>query len=390
MSRADPLPRLRFSLATATTFRAELQAETKSYLDGAGRHRFADWRVGAKVIALAMVSGCLYVLALQAHGFGGFVLPYLGFHFVAMLLGMNALHDAAHGALMQSPAHNRWLMRCISIPIGIDPAYWAIRHVHFHHSYANIDGYDLDTDPNPFLRQTPYQRWLPHFRYQHWYWPLVAALSLPYLCWYSDWADHFGKTRLAARIGPRNWSGFGLTKTAHLCVALLLPLWVLRHVGIGWGEVLGCYLLGQMLASSVLVAMILGTHWAEVEFFEPAAGGVMPHTWHEHAFRTACDWTPRPRWLGFWLGGLNWHLTHHLLPTFSHRHYQALAPIIARLAQRHGLDYRRLSYPALVKSQQTFLRAMGAGDFSVQARISAGPASAGDSANARSGSDRSS
>ena len=371
MNRAKPLPPLRYGRASATSFRADLQVAAKVYLECAGQHRFADWRIIAKIAGLASVCVLLYVVALQASGLGRFALCYVGFHFVAMLLGMNALHDAAHGAVFRSLRWNRWLMRLISIPIGIDPAYWTIRHVHFHHSYANIDGYDLDTDPNPFLRQTPFQRWLPHFRYQHWYWPLIAALSLPYLCWYSDWADHFGKTRLAERIGRRKWAGFLLTKAGHLSVALLIPIWVFRHGAIGWTDVLGLYLIGQMLASCVLVAMILGTHWAEVDFFEPPAAGVMPHSWHEHAFRTACDWTPQPRWLGFWLGGLNWHLTHHLLPTFSHRHYPALAEVIASLAQRHGLNYRLLSYPALVRSQQKFLRAMGAGDFSEQARRAA-------------------
>lgn len=141
--------------------------------------------------------------------------------------------------------------------------------MHFHHTYANIEGYDLDTEPNPVLRQTPYQRWLPHFRLQHMYWPLVAAISLPYLCWYSDWADRCGATKVAATGKRDGWPGWPLflsLKILHLTVAVLLPVWFLRDSGIGWGQVVLCYVLGQMLASCFLVAMILGTHWAEVDF----------------------------------------------------------------------------------------------------------------------------
>ena len=55
--------------------------------------------------------------------------------------------------------------------------YWRTRHVDYHHVYANVEHYDLDTEENGFFRQTPFQRWRPHMRYQHLYWPLIAALA---------------------------------------------------------------------------------------------------------------------------------------------------------------------------------------------------------------------
>jgi len=59
------------------------------------------------------------------------------------------------------------------------------------------------------------------------------------------------------------------------------------------------------------------------------------------------------------MGGLNYHLTHHLFPTWSHRHYRSLASIVAQVAARHQLNYRNLGYSQLWTSQQAFLRAMG-------------------------------
>ncbi|MBE1043055.1 fatty acid desaturase, partial [Escherichia coli] len=46
--------------------------------------------------------------------------------------------------------------------------------------------------------------------------------------------------------------------------------------------------------------------------------------------------------LGYWLGGANLHLTHHLFPHWSHRHYPALSRIIGEVAPRFGIDYRLL------------------------------------------------
>ncbi len=358
MKRLAPL---RFKPARDSAFRRELHAGAEQVLREQGGHRFADAWLHAKCAALALLALACYTAALRSAGALPFTLWFAASLFAAMLLAMNWLHDGAHHALFRSQRLNRMAVRIAGIAVGIDTHFWTIRHVHFHHTYANIDGYDLDIEPNPFLRQTPFQAWAPQYRYQHLYWPLVAALSLPYLAWYSDWADCFGATQ-AGMHGRAGWRGkvaFLGWKLAHVLAVFVLPLCALHGTAINWLVVPGAYLLGQMLASCFLVATILGTHWAEVEFFQPGQDGQMPHDWYQHAFRTACDWTPRPRWLGYLMGGLNHHLTHHLFPTYSHRHYPALAALVAALAARHQLGYRNLGYRQLFTSQQTFLKSMG-------------------------------
>lgn len=355
------LPPLRFKPARDSAFRRELHAEVEQYLRERGGHRHANVWLHVKCVALAALAALMYAMALQATAAMPFTLWFIASLFAAMLLGMNWLHDGAHRALFRSPWWNRVAARAAGIAVGIDTRYWTIRHVHFHHNYANIEAYDLDIEPNPFLRQTPFHAWAPQYRYQHLYWPLVAALSLPYLVWYSDWLDFFGLTPAGAR-DRSGWPGrvvFLACKLVHVLLVLALPLWALHGAGIAWFVVPVAYLLGQMLASCFLVAMILGTHWAEVDFFQAGQDGSMPHDWYEHAFLTACDWTPRPRWLGYFFGGLHLHLTHHLFPTYSHRHYPALAAIVADVAARHQLRYRNLGYRQLFASQQVFLKAMG-------------------------------
>lgn len=40
--------------------------------------------------------------------------------------------------------------------------------------------------------------------------------------------------------------------------------------------------------------LLLGTHWADAEFFQAPADHVMPHGWYHHNFATACDWVTSP------------------------------------------------------------------------------------------------
>lgn len=365
------VPPLRFQPAHSTPFARELRQAAQALLDTHADHRWADIGIAAKALLLAVLLGGAYAAVLGARTVGQLLLAFVACQALAMTLAMNVLHDAAHEALFRRPGWNRLARWLCSLPVGIDSDFWTVRHVQFHHTWANVDGHDLDIEPNPFLRQTPYHPWAPQYRHQHRYWPLIAALSLPYLAWYSDWLDRLGLSKVGRPAHLQNasaWGVFVLTKVAHISLMLALPTWLAVQHGAPWGvgTVIACYLGGQLLASCFLVAMILGTHWAEVQFYRAppttaptAAMATLPHTWYEHSFYTACDWQPRPAWLGYWLGGLNLHLTHHLFPTWNHRHYPALAAVVQTLAARHGLPYRCMGYGELLAAQQRFLRDMG-------------------------------
>nr|WP_199066542.1 acyl-CoA desaturase [Chromobacterium sp. ASV5] len=353
------MKKLRFQSSSNMPFRLALQREVQAYLAERGDHRYANWSIVLKGIILSVLSVGCFIFALSTTTAWSFAAAYTLSIVSSMLLAMNTLHDAAHGAFFQNATLNRFLARIVSLPMGIDADIWTRRHVHLHHTYPNIDGYDLDIEPNPFLRQTPFQEWAPQFRFQHRYWPLIAALSLPYLCWYGDWLDWLGKSKLKQYDKqPINTMWFLLCKLGHLGLLLGLPLIFLPSGIISIAGLLLSYMVGLMVASCFLVAMILGTHWAEVEFFKPDGTQIL-HTWHEHQFLTCCDWEPQPQVLGHLFGGLHLHLTHHLFPTYSHRHYPALTRIVEEQATIHGLPYRCISYSELWQAQQSFLQAMG-------------------------------
>jgi linoleoyl-CoA desaturase len=350
-----------FLTSRHSSFADELRAEAAACLSGRADHRYGNATTALKVVMFAALTGALFVASLRATSGAAFFCLYVGFYVSAALLSVNVTHDAAHGALFRSRTRNAIAMRVVTIPLGIEPVYWQVRHVRYHHPNANIEHHDLDTAANRFLRQTPFQPWYPQFRFQQYYWPLVAGLSMPYIAWVFDWSDRLGLTPLAKdRLLPGlgGWLKFVGSKLAHVGLLLVLPLAVVAP-STGYGPVIAAYALGQMVASCLVVMLILGTHWADTRFYDVSDGTPLPHTREEHAFLTCCDWTVRPHVLNGWLGGLNHHLTHHLFPMYSHRHYPELASIVERLAKRHGLPYRCLSYRELLGAQRRFLESLG-------------------------------
>jgi len=363
MSKATELPV--FLPDGEQAFHRQLHREAQAYLAQNRDHRFADGPHLAKALLLALLCIGGYVLCLSQHSSLGFFGGYLLFVMAGMLLNVNVNHDASHNVFLRSPRLNRIIGRLVTLPLGVDPDYWRLRHVEFHHRYANVEHLDLDTEENGFFRQSPYQQHRAYMRFQHLYWPLMAALSLPYIAWIFDWSDRLGKTPLAdkpALSGKGGWMMFIASKITHLLLVLVIPLWVANSHGIGMGVVIASYAFSQMIASLLVVFLLLGTHWPQAEFYDKPTDGRMPQGWYKHNFATACDWQPSPLWLQDWFGMLNLHLTHHLFPGWHHRHCPELAKIIERVARQHGMNYRCIGYRQLMREQQQFLKTMGNGE----------------------------
>lgn len=360
MPDTTPLRPLTFQRENHDIHQALMRA-SQAYLTERGDHRFADRWLFGKVLVLILLCAACYGLSLLQQSAWAYFFCYVGFIFSAMMLTVNVVHDASHNAFFKRAHLNHWFNFFVSMPLGLDADCWRVRHVIFHHAYNNIEGYDPDIEPNGVLRQTPFQQRKVFMRLQQYYWPLVAALTFPYYIWLFDWLDRGGKTRMTPKMkyqGRKGWGIFLLSKLVHFTLALAIPLWLLPPT-IGTSAILLTYFSSQMLSSLVFVMLIVGTHWAKANFYQAPQQGGMAHGWYQHVFSTTFDWQPSPRWLGYWLGGANLHLTHHLFPHWSHRHYPALAQIIADVATRYGLDYRCLDLKTLLKMQQRFLGTMG-------------------------------
>ncbi|MEQ4692286.1 fatty acid desaturase family protein [Providencia manganoxydans] len=356
------LNELHFTRANEHAFHDALKQASHNYLNSKNDHVYASKKDIFLIISMIVLAIICYIPTLLTSSTVVYIAGYVGFVLLIMLLNVLGQHDACHNTLFKQTWLNRIFGRLVTLPLGLEPEFWRVRHVYFHHRYANIEHYDLDTEENGIFRQTPFQNWRPMMKYQHVYWPIVASFSLTWIALVFDWSDRTGKTPLKSRKvleGKLGWALFLGSKICHLLLMLGLPLWVAHLHGIDIMTILLTYLASQMVASLFVVYLLLGTHWAETAFFEAPNNQQMPHGWYYHNFVTACDWLPSPKWLWRLTGGLNYHLTHHLFPGWHHRHYPALAAIIARLAKQYDLPYRCISYRQLLDAQIRFLRKMG-------------------------------
>ncbi|PHI28354.1 fatty acid desaturase family protein [Budvicia aquatica] len=339
-----------------------LNKAVQQYLNDNHEHRFADNRMLMKIVFLSAVCFALYVLMLTVHSKPAFLFSYAGFLFSTLFLAVNVVHDASHNAIFRQEWANRWLNNVLTIPLGLDADCWRVRHTICHHGHTNIKGYDLDIEENGILRQTPYQRWWFLMRWQHYYWPVAAALTFPIFIWVTDWLDRAGLTQVTPKLrhrGIKGWGYFLLSKALHLTISLLVPMMAARALSISTTEVIVAYLLSQMLSSLIFVVLILGTHWAKAKFYLPPEQGSMPHGWYHHNFSTTFDWLTTPQCLTYWIGGLNMHLTHHLYPNWNHRHYLKLAKVIEQTVSEFNIEYHCVTLRELFRYQQKFLREMG-------------------------------
>ena len=77
----------------------------------------------------------------------------------------------------------------------------------------------------------------------------------------------------------------------------------------------------------------------------------------EHELRTTANFAPRNKLLGWYVGGLNYQIEHHLFPRVCSVHYPALSKLVEATAREHGLTYRVLpSFRAAIASHLRLLQ----------------------------------
>ncbi|HEY6101448.1 MAG TPA: fatty acid desaturase, partial [Anaeromyxobacter sp.] len=187
--------------------------------------------------------------------------------------------------------------------------------------------------------------------------------------WFVDDVVDLARGRIGQHPFPRprgpELAAFVAGKAAFVAWALVVPLLLFPS---GWTLVL--FLLGSLVLGVVLSVVFQLAHAVPDAAFHAAGSGErrMPTGWAEHQVRATVDFAPRNRLLGWYLGGLNFQIEHHLLPDVCHVHYPALAGIVEETCRAHGVPYR--AEPTLrsaVAAHHRYLRALGRGGRAVAA-----------------------
>ena len=82
--------------------------------------------------------------------------------------------------------------------------------------------------------------------------------------------------------------------------------------------------------------------------------------WAEHQVATTVDFARGNALLGWYLGGLNFQVEHHLFPRVCHLHYPALSRIVEETCRTHRVLYRcEPSLHGALAANWRWLRRMG-------------------------------
>ncbi|MEM9983474.1 MAG: acyl-CoA desaturase [Bacteroidota bacterium] len=283
--------------------------------------------------------GCYGAILRSQANTGLLLLGYVGMGALAILLGLNLAHDAAHGAISRRAWVNRFFLHAFDL-LGANSYMWRNRHVFAHHPYPNVIHHDSDIQQVPFVRIFPDDLLRKVHRFQHLYMPLLYFFYTLHWTLRRDFVDFMAKGIGAYRPKGSHgveWVKLVFFKAFYLGYVLALPICLMPEQ---WGWILLGYLLMNFSGSGVVAIALISTHVGEHSVFPtPDEAGNFPHSWAEHQVLTTSDFCTHHPLVNFLFGGFNHHLIHHLFPRISHVHYVQLTPILVKTVEECGLSY---------------------------------------------------
>ena len=259
-------------------------------------------------------------------------------------VGFNIFHDSNHQSLVRGKSGNDAIAIATCLLLGPSRFLWQQKHHVFHHRFTNLHTWDDDIETRGFLRMSPDQPHRPWHRLQLFYWPAIYAVATLEWFFVKDFKQYFsGKLNPyqdRPQMSPAQHAEFWLTKGVYIAGFVVLPIWLL-----GPGPALAGLLVFHLVFGLILTAVFQLAHMNDQAEFPHVAddGRTVEDEWAAHQLRTTADFAPENPVALWYFGGLNFQVEHHLFPGVSHRHYPALARIVAETARAYGLPHH--SYP---------------------------------------------
>lgn len=362
--------KIKFMNVNQSSFYATTRQRVDSYFKKSGISKAANGAMWAKTVFFLSGFLLFYGLILSGHFSTGTMALFAGLvGAFSAFIGFNICHDAIHGAYSENSRVNAAFSLLFHF-IGANPYIWSISHNIVHHSYPNIPGHDEDIDVAPgLIRLSVAERVSRIQRYQHLY--AFALYGLASLNWVfkKDYLKFFQK-----KIGqhptdhhPRyEYFNLFFFKAVYYFLFIVLPLLVLP---LAWWQVVAGFLIlhGVMGLAAGLVFQL--AHVVEGTAFPlPDAEGRLEDAWAEHQLRTTANFARRCAFTGFFCGGLNFQIEHHLFPKICHIHYPVIARIVQQTALEFNLPYiENPTFFAALRSHYRMLRKLGCEAYRQQA-----------------------
>ena len=124
-------------------------------------------------------------------------------------------------------------------------------------------------------------------------------------------------------------------KIIYLTFIIGLPFWLTEFT---WYQILIGFFIMHWIASIILSFIFQMAHVVEGAE-QPAPESAIKNDWYVHQLKTTSDFARKNKFLGWYVGGLNFQIEHHLFPNICHIHYSKIAPIVEKTAKEFGIHY---------------------------------------------------
>ncbi len=330
-----------------------LRERVDAYFSERGLSKHADARMVAKTVFF--LGGNWALLALLSSG----SLPALAALPLCLLLGVllagigfNVGHDAIHGAYSKHHWVNKALGYSFDL-MGASSLMWSHAHNVVHHTYTNVPGVDHDLEPGPWLLFYAREKPARVYRAQHVYAFVMYCFTALVWVFKKDLEQALSVDPRTGRCATaREVASVVGWKLLHLGLYLGLPL---AFSGYAWWQVLAGYVTMLAAAGFTLAVVFQLAHVVEETGF-PRPEDCSGRSWTAHQLHTTANFAPDSALVGFFCGGLNHQVEHHLFARICHVHYPAIAPLVREVALAHGLPYHQ--NPTFFAALQSHVRAM--------------------------------
>jgi len=267
-------------------------------------------------------------------------------------------HTVLHGAYDGLPGAERWASKGYSWKIPIDEDSWRRGHNARHHGGTNVAGRDPDIHFGHIrlTEQTPHHS---YHRHQH-----VAALFVIWPAFAFHMNGHFSglidvflgngredeldflRDRSPASIRDaferalRGWGPYYLREYG---------LWPLL-AGPMFAKVLAGNVLSEVMRDVYSAATIFCGHVGEeTKSYDEGTIPTSRGDWYAMQVEASNDFEV-PYALSVLCGALDLQIEHHLFPRFPTERLRQIAPEVRELCEAHGVEHRKASWPATLKS----------------------------------------
>jgi fatty acid desaturase (delta-4 desaturase) len=249
------------------------------------------------------------------------------------MIGLCIQHDANHGAVSRKEIINR-LWGYTQDWIGGSSLLWKHHHVLLHHAYTNIIEHDPDitTDILRLHKDIKYKTYHSWQKLYMWF----LFLLLPINWHFAELGDLFKMNHMSHRISSL------AAKEQRIAIFLRIAFYI-RFYAIPLYRHPSIYTLFYIGVSLAIGGIYLGLNFIISHNFLGVKNNRASTT-----LTTPDDWaisqiesssTVGGRMLGFFHGGLNYQIEHHLFPRISHVHYHKMKPIIQKWCIKNNIKY---------------------------------------------------